>query len=98
MPFNIKPFEIDNMKELKTSTFNDIILSKYIQDDSLMIKLVDKDNDIHYYQCNAKFSHWYGELNLSLLPFSEPRDLGGFRIAVFCWKKKKRYNVYVVVE
>jgi len=63
MPFNIKPFEIDNMKELKTSTFNDIILSKYIQDDSLMIKLVDKDDDIHYYQCNAKFSHWYGELN-----------------------------------
>ena len=63
IPFNIKSFKIDDMKELKTSTFNDIILSKYIQDDSLMIKLVDKDDDIHYYQCNAKFSHWYGELN-----------------------------------
>lgn len=57
-PFNILDFEKHESNNLLEKTFWDIIIERYKEYDNLIVKLVDKNNTIHFYQCTVKFSHF----------------------------------------
>jgi len=57
-PFNILNFEKYASDNLLEKTFWDIIVERYHEHDNLIVKLIDEDNDMYFYQCTVKFSHF----------------------------------------
>jgi hypothetical protein len=57
-PFNILNFEKYKSGGLLEKTFWNIIIERYKEYDNLIVKLVNEDNNIYFYQCTVKFSHF----------------------------------------